>query len=83
VRLYSLAILQHVRGRGIGEGYLRKRLTELAREYDFCHLEVRVTNHAALSLYEKIGFVVWKRLPRYYVDEDGYRMRLDIRFWRS
>jgi len=39
------------------------------------YLEVRVSNTPAISLYEKLGFRVVGRIPRYYSDgEDAYIM---------
>ncbi|MCX7881737.1 MAG: GNAT family N-acetyltransferase [Brevinematales bacterium] len=83
VRLYSLALFPSFRGRGIGEAYLRERFKEFSRVYAFCHLEVRVSNERAQALYRRLGFEVKERLPLYYGDEDGYRMRLDLQSYRS
>ena len=45
-----------------------------------CHeivLETEVTNMAALSLYQNLGFVRDKYLHRYYLNgEDAYRLKL-------
>jgi peptide alpha-N-acetyltransferase len=39
-------------------------------------LETEVTNSAALSLYESLGFVRDKRLPNYYLNgNDAYRLK--------
>jgi len=83
IRLYSLALLPSYRGKGIAEKYLRYRLREFASFYAFCHLEVRVSNERAYALYTRLGFTVKERLEGYYGDEDGYRMRLDLRLYKS
>ncbi len=83
VRLYSIAVLPDFRGRGIAEEYLHRKLREFSEEYRFCHLEVRVSNAPAIRLYTRLGFVIVKELPGYYGDEDGYRMRLDLRSYIS
>ncbi len=43
-------------------------------------LEVRVSNLSAIALYEKLGFVVAGRRPRYYTNprEDAYVMRKEL-----
>lgn len=83
IRLYSLALLPSYRGKSIAEKYLRYRLREFASFYAFCHLEVRVSNERAYALYTRLGFTVTERLEGYYGDEDGYRMRLDLRLYKS
>jgi len=42
------------------------------------HLEVRPTNAAAIALYESLGFRKTGRRPRYYGDEDGLLMTLNL-----
>ncbi|MFN3659902.1 MAG: GNAT family N-acetyltransferase [Brevinematales bacterium] len=83
IRLYSIALLPSYQGKGIAEEYLRMRLTKFALSYSFCHLEVRVSNERACALYTRLGFTVKERLEGYYGDEDGYRMRLDLRVYKS
>ena len=40
-------------------------------------LETELTNIAALRLYERLGFVRDKRLPRYYMNgNDAFRLRV-------
>lgn len=83
IRLYSVALLPSYQGKGIAEEYLRMRLKEFARSYSFCHLEVRLSNERAFALYKRLGFTVKERLEGYYGNEDGYRMRLDLRLYKS
>lgn len=40
-------------------------------------LEAEESNHAALRMYAKLGFVRAKRLPRYYLNgSDAFRLKL-------
>jgi ribosomal-protein-alanine N-acetyltransferase len=68
------------RRRGIGEALLISSI-ELAQELgqSLMTLEVRVSNEAALRLYEKYGFQIVGRRPRYYSDnhEDAYILTVD------
>ena len=79
-RIYSLAVDPACRGRGLA-GIL---MTALARRVvrRGCHamsLEVRADNEAALGLYQKVGFEVVARLPRYYAGRDpGLRLKVPL-----
>jgi peptide alpha-N-acetyltransferase len=43
-------------------------------------LETEVTNESALRLYEALGFVRDKRLPKYYLNgNDAYRLKCWVR----
>jgi len=43
-------------------------------------LETEESNAAALRLYEKLGFVRDKRLPKYYLnDSDAFRLKAVLR----
>lgn len=67
--LINIAVAEEYRGRGFGEGLLRHSL-EVARGSgaEVLHLEVRVTNAAAIALYHKYGFTVRGRQESYYKD---------------
>lgn len=73
----NIAILPEYRGKKLGEALLQKTI-ELARSYDaiVMTLEVRVSNHIAQNLYEKLGFQIGGLRKRYYTDnnEDAYVM---------
>lgn len=71
----------------INEEYRRKKLASklvlmsiremIKRGCDEIVLEAEVTNHAALNLYENLGFLREKRLYRYYLNGvDAYRLKL-------
>lgn len=57
-QIYNLAVAKEFRGRGIGEALLNHMIEKSeAFGLSTITLEVRATNEAALSLYEKLGFV--------------------------
>jgi len=41
----------------------------------FVDLFVRVSNKVAIGMYERMGYVIYRRILDYYGDEDGYDMR--------
>ena len=42
-------------------------------------METEITNKGALRLYERLGFIRQKRLPKYYLNgNDAYRLKLWI-----
>ena len=73
----NIAVFPNERGRGIGTALL-KRLFSLAGDISlsFISLEVRESNLAAISLYEKLGFKVEGKRKNFYRDpqEDGLIM---------
>lgn len=73
----NVAVFPNERGRGIGTALL-KRLFSLAGDISlsFISLEVRESNLAAISLYEKLGFKVEGKRKNFYRDpqEDGLIM---------
>jgi len=78
----SIAVLPAHQHQGIGHALMqeatRNMLLYKARE---CYLEVRVSNTPAVSLYEKMGFDIIKRIRGYYVDsEDAYVMARKLPF---
>jgi len=74
-RIYSIA----VHPSGIGRGYGKQMLVhhiELAQKLGFesIHLEVRMDNPVAISLYEKQGFKQIGTHPGYYEDGTGAKV---------
>lgn len=82
----TLAVHPTYRRRGVGEHLLRYSLKEAAElGAELMTLEVRVSNLAAINLYEKYGFTAFGTRKRYYHDngEDALQMRLaDLTQWR-
>jgi ribosomal-protein-alanine N-acetyltransferase len=67
VQISNIAISPDYRQMGVGEGVLRKVLLEMRRKgAEFVFLEVRPSNLAARSLYEKIGFTMLGLRRGYY-----------------
>lgn len=76
----SLAVLPHVRRMGIGKSLLSRAVEAIKkRDVKEVYLEVRVSNTPAINLYQKLGFKIMRRVPRYYADgEDAYVMSLQF-----
>jgi ribosomal-protein-alanine N-acetyltransferase len=80
-RLYSIAVAERARGRGVAKALLAAVET-VARKLNRArlHLEVRKDNAAAIALYERLGFHRFGEKRGFY--EDGadawrYEKRLD------
>ena len=77
----NVAVSPKYRRLGIGEGLMRT-LERRARErkLSFLTLEVRASNHAAVSLYEKCGYKTVGRRKNYYSHpkEDAIIMTLEM-----
>ncbi|MCH5196163.1 MAG: ribosomal protein S18-alanine N-acetyltransferase [Oscillospiraceae bacterium] len=74
--LFRIAVMPEFRRKGIAEKLMRS-LHGLMRERDaeYCFLEVRKHNTAAVMLYEKLGYERLREIPRYYPDDDAVVMR--------
>ena len=74
--IVSIAIHPDYRRRGLGKLLMSRAEEELKRMG--CRrvfLEVRVSNYPAIKLYQKLGYIKLKVIPRYYQDgEDAYLM---------
>lgn len=80
-RLYSLAVDPVRRGLGIARALLNAaERAALARGARRLRLEVRASNKAGLSLYDRAGFTFLERRPEYYGDgEDAVRLEKRLR----
>jgi len=77
----SIAVLPEFRRRGIGRKLMLEAMRRLKEIYGASevYLEVRVSNKAAISLYEKLGFRKVKHLRKYYLDgEDAWLMAREL-----
>ena len=65
--IMNVAVLQEYRRLGIAEALLLELERALRAQNVYClTLEVRVSNAAAISLYEKLGYTQVGRRPNYY-----------------
>ena len=68
-QITNIATHPDYRRRGLGAAVVEALLCEArARELSFVTLEVRESNAAAIALYQKFGFVVVGRRPRFYTE---------------
>lgn len=79
-RVLMLAVEPSVRARGLGTALYREFQRECGlKGIRHITLEVRVSNSVAIHFYEKFGFQVTGRVPRYYSNgEDAFRMDLHV-----
>lgn len=80
-RLYSIAVDQEWRGKGVS-AQLLEAAEQRARERDsaFMRLEVSVDNQSAIRLYERSGYHRFGRIETYYENgSDAWRMEKTIR----
>lgn len=80
-QITNVAVVQSVRGQGIGETLMREAM-RVAKEanMDIMSLEVRVTNTVAQNLYRKLGFQDGGLRKGYYTDnhEDALVMWVNL-----
>ena len=74
----NIAVAPEARGTGVAGRLLRRLFDEGGGKLPFT-LEVRVSNHGAIAMYERFGFRSAGVRPRYYHDngEDALIMWLD------
>ncbi len=75
--IVSVGVLPEARRLGIATIMMLRAMKAMKVYYGAAevYLEVRVSNTPAISLYEKLGYKVVGRIPRYYSDgEDAYLM---------
>ena len=77
-RMLMLAVDSRFRGSGMGTVLYREFQRECAlKGVRTITLEVRIGNQVAIRFYQKMGFQLVGRVPRYYSNgEDAYRMQL-------
>jgi ribosomal-protein-alanine N-acetyltransferase len=67
--IISVAVMPDHRRAGIASELVKGALGALQEmSADECYLEVRATNQTAFMLYEKLGFILARRVPHYYAD---------------
>ena len=81
VHLVNLAIDPEYRRKGVGEETVRRALKlGQAPGGRTAYLEVRVSNHAAVNLYKKIGFAQYGVRRDYYTDPKEDALLLSLRY---
>ncbi len=71
--IISIAVLPEFRRRGIGTALIKELIRKNTGSVRKVELQVRISNLPAISLYQKLGFTLIRRLPFYYRDgEDAY-----------
>lgn len=71
LHINTLAVAAPVRRAGLATRLLRHIMTEAAKDGGKkATLEVRASNSAALALYDRLGFHVAARRPRYYTNPE-------------
>jgi [ribosomal protein S18]-alanine N-acetyltransferase len=82
--LVLLAVHPKFRRQGLGCAILLGLLNYARdRGSNYATLEVRASNQAAIALYEKLGFKIAGRRPRYYSDADSNTSEDALILWRS
>lgn len=77
--LFKIAVLPEQRRNGLAEKLLCSLHEQMRKKgAEFCFLEVRKQNTAAVSLYEKLGYRRLREIPRYYHDDDALVMRIEL-----
>jgi [ribosomal protein S18]-alanine N-acetyltransferase len=78
-RLYSLAVVPRLTGRGIGSELIAAvEKAARSRKCWFVRLEVHEKNHAAIVCYRKAGYQQFDRYHEYYEDK-GHALRFEKR----
>ena len=79
--IVSVGVLPEARRLGIATAMMSRAMKAMKIFYGASevYLEVRVSNTPAISLYEKLGYKIVGRVPRYYSDgEDAYIMACSL-----
>ncbi len=78
-RLYSLAVVPRLTGRGIGTALIAAvEKAAQSRKCRFVRLEVHEKNHGAIVCYRKAGYQQFDRHNEYY-DDKGHALRFEKR----
>jgi [ribosomal protein S18]-alanine N-acetyltransferase len=78
-RLYSLAVVPQLSGRGIGSALIAAvEKAARSRKCRFVRLEVHEKNHGAIVCYQKAGYQQFDRHHEYYEDK-GHALRFEKR----
>lgn len=75
----SVAVTEEHRGKGVGKALMEEATAGMAsRKVDEIYLEVRVSNEAAVKLYQNLGYIIKTKIRGYYRDgEDAFLMAFE------
>ena len=79
--MMNIAVAPEFRRQGVGVALVNGLISRLqSKSVAFLMLEVRVSNAPAIALYEKLGFNIAGRRPKYYSSprEDAFVMRKEL-----
>ncbi|XP_017075212.1 N-alpha-acetyltransferase 20 [Drosophila eugracilis] len=75
----ALAVAHDYRKLGLATRLMDTLRDIMDRQKDwYIDLSVRAKNANAIRLYESLGYVKYRWLPQYYLDDHGYNMRLPL-----
>lgn len=79
-RLYSIAVVAEMRGKGVGRSLMKAAETEAwSHHRAYLRLEVRKDNERAVRLYESLGYRRLGEFPDYYEDHmDAWRLEKSL-----
>ncbi len=80
IDIVDIAVRPDFRGLGFAKRLLQFAIRlGIQRQLQEIWLEVRANNASAVQLYQKTGFTIRSKYPRYYSNgDDAYRMALDL-----
>ncbi len=79
VGVVGMGLIKDARGQGIGQKLLSEALGLAQGRFSRIELDVRLTNPAAIALYQKMGFVIERQ---YYRDTPGVEAELYTMVWQ-
>ena len=78
--IMNIAVIPGFRGRGVGKALVRHLIRHFENDLKFITLEVRTSNVAAISLYEKLGFEYVGTRKSYYRNPTEDALLLTLNF---
>lgn len=77
--LSALSVASEFRGCGVAALLMESlKQTSVIYKCEFIDLFVRESNFNAIAMYNHLGYAIHKRLPRYYSQEDGFILKMDL-----
>jgi ribosomal protein S18 acetylase RimI-like enzyme len=81
IHLLKIAVDEHYQGKGFAQILLRQSLIDCAQQsFEWIELEVESSNSRALSLYQRLGFTLQRKVKGFYSDgAEAQILRLDLK----